>query len=677
MKIRTIQFLAGIFSVVLLLGGCQQDDRDLTFLDGLLAPTNLALQVQLAQDNSGTATLTPSGDGATLFTIDFGDNSDLVEVQPGSSAVHVYAEGTYTAVMVARNLNGETAEFSQAVVVSFLPPENLVITVNPVAGDPFSREVSATADLAVGFEVYFGDVADEDPTPLMVGETIAHTYPDVGSYELRVVALSGGAETIEATETIVIENPIVLPIDFESTTIDYAFIDFGGATNQVIDNPDPSGINTSSKVAEFFKEDGAEIFAGTVLELGGPIDFSSQQAFKISSWSPQAGITVRLKIENATDSTIFAELDATTTVENAWEVLTFDFSSADLTQEYSKIVVFFDFGNPGTGTTYYYDDIAQITIATEDFELFEDFEGTPPTFVDFGNIDPTVVVANPAPDGTNGTSNVARFSKAPGAEVWGGTFFELTDAHIEFSDVAKMRFKSWSPTAGTPVLLKLENQDASLTTEIQVNTTVANAWEELVFEFDNPPSAEYVRVVVFYNFGNPGDGTVYYFDEMEVIDGALISSAPALPIEDFEGAPPTLISFGNIDPPQIVANPNNSGINPSSMSVSQVKNVGSEVWAGTFFEVTDPLDLNSYTSIRVLTHAPQAGIPILLKIENADASVTHEIEITNSVANDWEELVYDFSGAPAADYIRIVIFFDFGTAGDGSTYYFDEVQLVN
>jgi len=64
-------------------------------------------------------------------------------------------------------------------------------------------------------------------------------------------------------------------------------------------------------------------------------------------------------------------------------------------------------------------------------------------------------------------------------------------------------------------------------------------------------------------------------------------------------------------------------------------------------------------------------------LENADASVTHEVDVTNTTENAWEELIYDFSEAPAADYIKVVIFFDFGNAGDDSVYYYDEYELTN
>jgi len=67
----------------------------------------------------------------------------------------------------------------------------------------------------------------------------------------------------------------------------------------------------------------------------------------------------------------------------------------------------------------------------------------------------------------------------------------------------------------------------------------------------------------------------------------------------------------------------------------------------------------------------------LVKLENADASVFHEVSMNTTVANAWETLVYDFSGAAAADYVKVIVFYDFGNTGDGSVYYYDEIKLTN
>ena len=537
--------------------------------------------------------------------------------------------------------------------------------------------VSATADYAFAFDVYFGDVANEVATPLMLEETISHVYNEVGDYEIRVVALSGGSATIEYTETITILNPLLLPINFEDPTLNYAFTDFGNVISSVVTNPDQSGVNTSATVGQSIKPTGAEVWAGTFLQVDEPIDFSSLQNLKVNVWSPVSGIVVKMKIENAADPNIFAEVDVVNTTASAWETLTYDFSGADLSQEYNRVVLFFDFGTSGNDTTYYFDDISLTQSTGDAYELFENFEGMPPVFTDFGNIGVTEVAANPLMGGINNTANSAKLIKATGSEVWGGTFFELMGQAIEFSGLKKIRIKSYSPAVGKVIKLKLENEDASVTAEVDVLTTVADNWEELTFDFIDAPAAQYNRVVVFYDFGNVGDGSVYYFDEMEVGEGGLISTAPAFNIEDFEGTPPVFTEFGNIEPTLVGPNPDPSGINTTATSASQLKTAGSEVWAGTFFEVASPLDFNNYSKISVMSYAPIAGAIIKVKLENSDASITHEIDVPSSVVNQWEELVYDFNAAPPADYVRIVIFFDFGNPGDGATYYFDEFKLKN
>lgn len=74
-------------------------------------------------------------------------------------------------------------------------------------------------------------------------------------------------------------------------------------------------------------------------------------------WSPKAGAIVKLKVENLDNGEIAHEVDATTTVTNEWEELQYDFSAIDVSQDYQRIVFFFDFDNVGDGSTYYFDDI--------------------------------------------------------------------------------------------------------------------------------------------------------------------------------------------------------------------------------------------------------------------------------------------------------------------------------
>ena len=674
---KVMRYIPSIFIIAaLLLVGCS-DERDLGFIDSIPAPSNLQLQVQLSQDNTGLTTLTPSGESVAEYSLDFGDGSEAVALTPGQSASHVYAEGTYTATLIGRNLNGEETEFTQAVVVSFRPPENLEVTVSGVPGDNFSINVSASADFAVGFEVFFGDQDPEEATPLMIGETIQHTYPDVGTYQLRVVALSGGAETAEVTQEVVIENPIILPVDFESSTIDYAFGDFGGAFNAVIDNPDPSGSNTSAKVAEFFKEEGAEIFAGTILQLGAPIDFSEFQGFTMNVWSPKPGITVKLKLENADNGDIATEVDAVTSTTNAWETVIFDFSSSDLEQEYSKLVIFLDFGNTGDGTTYYYDNIAQATPPSNQVTLPLDFEDSN---LDYGLIGfegaESAVITNPDQSGINTSMNVVETTKTEGAQFFAGTLIPL-DVPIDFSVSERISIKTWSPKANIPVRLKLEGDDPSQFVELDVNTTVANQWEELIWDFTGQTAGlQATKVILFFEFvvDLPGDGSTYYFDDIQ-----LAADGVQLPL-DFEDSELDyqIIGFEGADS-SLVSNPVSGGINTSANVIQTIKTEGAQFFAGTAIPLDVPVVFGSNQRISIKTYSPKAGIPVRLKLENGNGEFV-ELDANTTTENAWEELVWDFTGqdtSPAFD--TVVVFFEFivDLPGDGTTYYFDDIQFAN
>ena len=163
---------------------------------------------------------------------------------------------------------------------------------------------------------------------------------------------------------------IELPVDFELDT-DYGLIGFEGAESSVVSNPDMSGENTSETVVETTKTVGAQFYAGTAMGLDSPINFSESESISIKTWSPKADIPVRLKLEAA--GGVFVELDTTTTLENQWETLTWDFSGQTAGINFTTVVVFFEFvpDLPGDGSTYYYDDIevAQ-ALSISDYESF-------------------------------------------------------------------------------------------------------------------------------------------------------------------------------------------------------------------------------------------------------------------------------------------------------------------
>lgn len=365
-----MKILKNILSFILLIAvstACVKDDPTYS-LDNIQPPSNLEVMFDVAQDNSGLVTVLPTAEGVTSYSVLFGDIEGEIATTftLGEAITHTYTEGNYNVKVTALGLTGLNTKTEQALTVSFKAPENLVVTVTPDQANPRIVDVSATADLATLIDIYFGDVVDETPITILPGETTQHTYAEPGDYELKVIAKNSGSATTQYTETISISaanDPITLPIDFESFTVNYAFGDFGGVTSSVIDNPDASGINTSSKVGHSFKSAGAETWGGSLLTLGAPIDFSAGKLFKVKVWSPKAGAIVKLKVENIDSGDISYEMDAITTTSNEWEELVFDYSEIDVSQSYQKVVVFFDFDVVGDDSNYYFDDIKLTTVA--------------------------------------------------------------------------------------------------------------------------------------------------------------------------------------------------------------------------------------------------------------------------------------------------------------------------
>jgi len=183
-----------------------------------------------------------------------------------------------------------------------------------------------------------------------------------------------------------------LPIDFESGTLNITNFDGGALT--VIDNPQSSGINTSTKVAQMIKNTG-QPWAGSYITLPDPVDFSAKKIFKMKVFSPKVGTKVLLKVENPSDNTIFFEKEVTTKSANQWEQLQFDYKSINVTNIYRNIVIIFDNGTVGDGS-------ANFTYLLDDIQLVE------------GVIVPDDAPTNPAPapPAYNASKVISIFSEA-------------------------------------------------------------------------------------------------------------------------------------------------------------------------------------------------------------------------------------------------------------------------
>ena len=688
---KLFKYLFSLSFLLVLAGSCKKEvNDDISFVAAGNAPEALSVLFQITQDNSGLVTITPNGAGGIFYDVFFGDGTAAsVKVDAGKNTTHIYREGVYTVKLIAHSVNGKTTEITKQLTVSFRAPENLMVTVAIDPANNFKVNVSATALYETFFNVYFGDVPNEVPQPFLEGQTISHIYNAVGTYTVRVVALSGGAATTTFTTTVTITDPVLLPITFESATINYAFTNFGGGVGTKIANPQMNGINTTANVGRMVKN-APEVWGGTLLTLGGPIDFSVNKVFRMKVFSPRVGAKVLLKVENLTNGGIFFEKEVTCTVANAWEDLAFDFRTINTGNSYSKVVLIFDLGTVGNGTanfTWLFDDIRltnQMPVGVLALPVTFDLPGVNYEVTDFGGN-----ISVPATDPTNGANNVKRTTKPNGAETWAGTTIGANfNAPIAFTATrTQMSIRVYSPAAGLRVRLKVEDKtNNTRSVETEAMTQAVNTWETLVFDFATPSigtasmnlAYTYDMASVFFDFGNSGTGSVFYWDDVTFLVTNVIPNYLTLPL-DFQSStyPYPFVNFGGATA-TVVNNPNPSGINTSTKVGRMVKGAP-EVWAGSFIDLVNPINFTVLRTFKVKIYSPRVGAKLLLKVENpTNGGQFYEKEATTTMANTWEELTFDYTAIPFGFYARVVLIFDLGTPGDGSsnfTYYFDDIKL--
>ena len=91
---KKIRYIFSLCLIALTVWTCA-DDKDTEFVSTATAPTNLAIQFDVTQDNTGLVTMLPTAEGAVSFDIIFGDDTIEPEsVENGNNISHIYDEGT-------------------------------------------------------------------------------------------------------------------------------------------------------------------------------------------------------------------------------------------------------------------------------------------------------------------------------------------------------------------------------------------------------------------------------------------------------------------------------------------------------------------------------------------------------------------------------------------------------
>ena len=302
------------------------------------------------------------------------------------------------------------------------------------------------------------------------------------------------------------------------------------------------------------------------------------------------------------------------------------------------------------------------------------------------------VVYNPQIDDDNPSEYVGVIIR-DGGDIWAGSYIELDD-YLDFSENTTINMRVLSPYPGLLVKFKIEGDQGEFpsepATERDAFTTKTNEWEILSWDFTGEPPNTYRKLVLMFDFGNIGDGTLdstFYFDDIFQSDPSNGLSQMDLPVT-FEDSSVyyVLTDFGGNGPSTILET-----IDGNYARVE--KNLNAESWAGVTIGTAAGF-LNdipiSETETKMYVHVyvsgtDEVGIPIRLKIEDSN-NPSHSVETDSytTVSGQWETIEFDFSNQADGtaelnfDYTFDLasLFFNFGNTGNQNVvYYFDNVSF--
>jgi hypothetical protein len=137
-----------------------------------------------------------------------------------------------------------------------------------------------------------------------------------------------------------------------------------------------------------------------------------------------------------------------------------------------------------------------------------------------GDNPPLEFISNPDPSGINTSATVAKFIARQAGQQW-ALFFTDDDGQFTFDATnSTVKIMVWKPVI-SPVHFKVEGATGT-PTELTVDNTVTNQWEELTFDFSSVEGQTYNRLVILPDFyARPQDNTMYV-DNIQVPNGEII-----------------------------------------------------------------------------------------------------------------------------------------------------------
>jgi hypothetical protein len=459
---------------------------------------------------------------------------------------------------------------------------------------------------------------------------------------------------------------------------------YGGALPTVEAGPAPA----SGNALKILKPVSPDTWGGAFFTLAAKVPFTAdRKSISARVRSTRAGAVYALKLE--VSETDFVEVtSAPAGPADTWSTVTWDFSAASLTKNYTVMAITPDVTLATTGQSYFIDEMTVVAGSTTPppptaGSTLATFDEIPPlVFAGFGGAEPNTTV-EPGP--TGGTGNALKLVRS-GGDVFAGAV--VTTGRIGFtSDRKTITLRMHSSKAGVPMWIKAEGASGLQTPDARSTTAVVTGWQTLTFVLNADITRTYDKITLLPDLGTVGTGETYYFDDIQLaeagagpaVEAVTIATLdePGASLEGFEGAwDSTIVNdpMGGTNKVGRVVKPGDAGSSAGSTIVT-VANGG----------LPRIMFTASAQTMTVFVWSPDANIPVRLKVEDvADRTKSVETETRTTRANAWETLTFNFAnpvaGTPALNlantYNKVTIFFDFGTNGTGKTYYFDDIVFV-
>ena len=357
---KTIKYLFSFCLVALTFAGCVEDEKDLSFVTNVVAPTEVSMLFNVTQDNSGLVTITPVAEGAILFDVTFGDETeDPSSLENGENISHTYAEGTYTVSATAYGITGLETTVAQELVVSFQAPANLAVTIENDAAISKRVNITANADFAVSYDVHSGEESATEPVTANIGDTVSLDYADAGTYTITVVAMGAAIETTTYTEVFevtAIEAPLVSSPAPPSREEGDVISIYSGAYTNITDVDFFPNWDQTTLFNEFDLE-GDTMLQYSDLNYQGidftsnPVDASSMEYIHVDIWTSDENEAIISPISTGPNETAY-ELDLTAQQWTSFDIPLSVFTDQNPDVDFADVIQFKLEGSPVGGAIF-------------------------------------------------------------------------------------------------------------------------------------------------------------------------------------------------------------------------------------------------------------------------------------------------------------------------------------